>query len=97
MPAGRCRVEEVILRSRFISTGGPCSTPEEARAFICKIRAEFADASHNCYAFLVGRPGSSAQVGMSDDGEPSGTAGRPMLAVLTGSGVGDIAVVVSRY
>lgn len=97
IPAGRCRVEEVILRSRFISAAGPASTPEEARAFIGEIRAEFADASHNCYAFLVGQPGSSAQVGMSDDGEPSGTAGRPMLAVLMGSGVGDIVAVVSRY
>ncbi|MEJ5199938.1 MAG: YigZ family protein, partial [Anaerolineae bacterium] len=51
----------------------------------------------NCYAFVAGPPGSTAQIGMSDDGEPAGTAGRPMLAVLLGSGVGDIAVVVTRY
>jgi uncharacterized YigZ family protein len=61
------------------------------------MRSEFADASHNCFAFLAGPPGSTAQMGMSDDGEPSGTAGRPMLAVLQGSGVGDIAVVATRY
>ena len=97
IPSGRCRVEEVILRSRFISTVGPSPTPEDARAFIGEIRAEFPDASHHCYAFVAGQPGSSAQAGRSDDGEPSGTAGRPMLAVLLGSGVGDIAVVVTRY
>jgi uncharacterized YigZ family protein len=70
---------------------------EDARAFIAEMRAEFADASHNCYAFVAGPPGSTAQIGMSDDGEPSGTAGRPMLAVLLGGGVGDVAVVVTRY
>ncbi len=97
IPAGRARVEEVILRSRFITTAGPASAHEEARALIAAVRGEFADASHNCYAYVTGPPGSSAQMGMSDDGEPGGTAGRPMLAVLQGSGIGDIAVVVTRY
>ncbi len=97
IPAGRARVEETILRSRFIATAAPATTPDEARAFIAEIRAEFPDATHNCYAYVVGPPGSTGQIGMSDDGEPSGTAGRPMLAVLLGSGVGDIAVVVTRY
>jgi uncharacterized YigZ family protein len=97
MPAGRTRTEEVILRSRFITTVGPASSVAEAKSFIAGIRAEFADATHNCFAFLVGPPGSSAQAGMSDDGEPGGTAGRPMLAVLQGSGIGDIVAVVTRY
>jgi uncharacterized YigZ family protein len=97
IPAGRARVEEVILRSRFITTAAPAATPDEARAFIAGIRAEFPDATHNCYAFIAGPPGSTAQIGMSDDGEPGGTAGRPMLAVLLGSGIGDIAAVVTRY
>ncbi len=97
IPAGRARVEEVILRSRFITTAASADTLEAARAFIAEIRAEFPDATHNCFAYVVGPPGSTAQIGMSDDGEPSGTAGRPMLAVLLGSGVGDIAVVVTRY
>ncbi len=97
VPAARHRVEEVINRSRFISTAAPVATVEEARAFIAEMRAEFADASHNCYAFVAGPPGSTAQIGMSDDGEPSGTAGRPMLAVVLGSGIGDLAVVVTRY
>jgi uncharacterized YigZ family protein len=97
VPAGRARVEEVILRSRFISTAAPAGTADEARAFIAEIRNEFPDATHHCYAFVAGPPGSTAQIGMSDDGEPSGTAGRPMLAVLLGSGIGDIAIVVTRY
>ncbi len=97
IPAGRTRVEEVIRRSRFITTADYTPTVEAAQQFIQEIRSEFADASHNCWAYLVGPPGSTAHVGMSDDGEPSGTAGRPMLAVLQGSGVGDITVVVTRY
>ncbi len=97
IPASQARVEEVISRSRFITTAGPAGSVEEARAFIARVRNEFADATHNCYAYVVGPPGSTAQVGMSDDGEPSGTAGRPMLGVLLGSGIGDIAVVVTRY
>ncbi len=97
IPAGQARVEEVILRSRFITTAAPAGSVDEARAFIATIRAGFSDATHNCFAYVVGPPGSTAQIGMSDDGEPSGTAGRPMLAVLLGSGIGDIAVVVTRY
>lgn len=64
---------------------------------IAQVSAEFADANHNCWAYVVGPPGSTSQVGMSDDGEPHGTAGRPMLNVLLHSSVGDIAAVVTRY
>ena len=96
-PATRGRVEEVILRSRFIATAAPVADVAEAKAFIAEIRAEFADATHHCYAFAAGPPGSTAMAGMSDDGEPAGTAGRPMLAVVLGSGIGDLAVVVTRY
>ena len=97
IPATRHRVEEEILRSRFITTAAYAPTVEEARAFVDEMRVEFADASHNCWAYVVGLPGSSAQNGMSDDGEPHGTAGRPMLTVLLHSGLGDIVVVVTRY
>ena len=68
-----------------------------ARAFVAQVSAEFNDASHNCWAYVVGPPGSTSQIGMSDDGEPHGTAGRPMLNVLLHAGVGDIAAVVTRY
>lgn len=97
IPAGRHRVEEEIRRSRFITTVDHAPTVEAARAFIAEVSAEFADASHNCWAYVVGPPGSTAQVGMSDAGEPHGTAGRPMLTVLLHSGVGDIVAVVTRY
>lgn len=97
IPASRHRVEEEILRSRFITTLAHTASADDARAFVSAIKAEFAGASHNCWAYVVGPPGSSAQVGFSDDGEPHGTAGRPMLAVLQHSGLGDITAVVTRY
>lgn len=97
IPAETCRVVDEIKRSRFITTAGYTPSEGEARAFIETIRGEFADASHNCWAYLVGRPGHTGRVGMSDNREPHGTAGRPMLTVLTHCGVGDIAVVVTRY
>lgn len=61
------------------------------------VRGEFPDATHNCWAFVVGPPGSTRQIGMSDDGEPHGTAGRPILHTLLHSGVGEIVAVVTRY
>ena len=91
------RVEDVIRRSRFIATFARASSTEEARDFLERIRAEHAQATHNCWAYVAGEPGSTAQVGASDDGEPKGTAGRPMLTALLHSGVGEVAVVVTRY
>ena len=84
-------------RSRFISTVQPVASADEAQLFIAEIKAEFPDANHNCWAYLVGQPGNTDQVGMSDDGEPHGTAGKPMLTALQYSGLGDTAVVVNRY
>ena len=97
IPATVHRVKEEIRRSRFITTVGHAPTVEAAREFIEEVRQEFADASHNCWAYVAGPPGSTAQVGLSDDGEPHGTAGRPMLMVLSHSGVGEIVAVVTRY
>jgi len=97
IPAQRHRVEEEIKRSHFITTLAHTPTVESARAFIDEVKSEFSDANHNCWAYLVGPPASTAQVGMSDDGEPHGTAGRPMLTVLSHSGIGDICAVVTRY
>ncbi len=97
IPAGRQRVEDVVRRSRFIATVGHAPDRAAAEAFIAAIRREFSDASHNCWAFVAGAPGSTAQIGMSDDGEPGGTAGRPILNVLLHSGVGELVTVVTRY
>ena len=97
IPAGEHRTREEISRSRFITTLAPAPTIEDAQAFLARLRGEFADATHNCWAYVVGPPGSTGRVGMSDDGEPHGTAGRPMLTALLHSGVGDVVAVVTRY
>lgn len=97
IPAARARAELVIERSRFLCTVSRAESPDAAHAFIKEMQGEFADATHNCWAFVAGPPGSTARIGMSDDGEPHGTAGRPMLTVLMHSGVGEIAAVVTRY
>jgi uncharacterized YigZ family protein len=96
IPAREARSEIKVLNSRFIATAAPVFSVEQAKGFIDRIKAEFPDASHNVPAFLVGH-GSTVIAHCHDDGEPSGTAGRPALAVLRGSGLGDVAVVVTRY
>lgn len=96
VPASKARAEIVVLKSRFIASAAPVFSVEEARAFIAGIRAEFPDATHHVPAFIIGH-GDSMISHCSDAGEPSGTAGRPALTVLQGSGLGDVVVVVTRY
>jgi uncharacterized YigZ family protein len=96
LPAVETRTEIEVLKSRFIATIVPAFSTTEAKRFIKRIKEEFSDASHNVPAFLIGH-GNTVTAHCSDDGEPSGTAGRPMLAVLQGSGMGDVAIVVTRY
>lgn len=97
IPARPHRAEETILKSRFITTLGHAPSAEAAHSFLARIKAEFPDATHHCWAYVAGPPGDTASIGMSDDGEPHGTAGRPMLAVLLHSGVGEIVAVCTRY
>ena len=96
IPAAETRTEIEVKNSRFIATAAPVFSVDEAKAFIKRIKQEFSDASHNVPAFVVGF-GPTVTAHCNDDGEPSGTAGRPALAVLQGSGLGDVAVVVTRY
>jgi uncharacterized YigZ family protein len=96
VPAHEIRIEFTVSNSRFISTLAPVFSVDEAKTFIARIKAEFPDASHNVPVYLVGH-GDSETAHCSDAGEPSGTAGRPALAVLRGSGLGDVAVVITRY
>lgn len=91
------RVEQTIKRSRFIASVGHTPGVEEAKAFIEQIKAEFEDARHNCWAYCAGAARSTDRIGASDDGEPHGTAGRPMLTAVTHSGIGGVTVVVTRY
>lgn len=87
--------EYVEKKSRFIATVRKVETEEEAIRFIEEMKKKYWDARHNCSAFVIGSRGELTRC--SDDGEPSGTAGRPMLEVLLGEGVRNIAVVVTRY
>jgi uncharacterized YigZ family protein len=96
VPLHEIRREFTISNSRFISSLAPTFSVDKAKAFIQRIKAEFPDASHNVPAYLIGQ-GDSVIAHCSDAGEPSGTAGRPALAVLRGSGLGDVAVVITRY
>ncbi|MGV9189142.1 IMPACT family protein [Arcanobacterium canis] len=86
-----------IKRSRFITRIRRVSSADQARALVADCRSEFPDARHHCSAFIVSVPGAQPLMHSSDDGEPSGTAGRPMLDVLAGADLTDIAVVVIRY
>ncbi len=97
VPAGRHEAELVIDRSRFRCTIERVRTTDDAQAFVKAMQATYPDATHNCWAYVVGAPGSTDRIGMSDDGEPHGTAGRPMLTVLAHSGIGEIAAVVTRW
>jgi uncharacterized YigZ family protein len=82
-------------KSRFIATLKPVTSEEEATEFIASLKKKYWDARHNCSAYIIGKRGELTRC--SDDGEPSGTAGRPMLEVLTGREVTNICAVVTRY
>lgn len=87
--------EIVEKKSRFIATVRPVQTEEEALAFIEEMKKKYWDARHNCYVYSVGK--NREYTRCSDDGEPSGTAGRPMLDVILGEDIYNVAVVVTRY
>lgn len=88
-------VELVINKSRFIGQCFPIATEEEALELLSTLRKRYWDATHNCYAYSVGQKGEIAR--FSDDGEPGGTAGMPMMDALRGAGVTDVLCVVTRY
>jgi uncharacterized YigZ family protein len=96
VPLHEVRREQMVVNSRFIATLAPVFSINEARVFLARIKKEFAEASHNVPVYIIGGGNTVAEY-FSDDGEPSGTAGRPALAVLRGSGLGDVAIVVTRY
>ena len=89
--------QEDIKKSKFIVHIAHTPDLDSAKAFIQEINDKYPDARHNCWAHVAGAPGGSHVFGFSDDGEPNGTAGKPMLNVLMGSGLGEITAVVTRY
>lgn len=97
IPAEAASFSEEIKKSRFITLLQHTEGVDAARNFVQLIRQQHPDARHHCWAWVAGAPTDSQQLGFSDDGEPSGTAGKPMLAQLMGSGVGEITAVVIRY
>jgi uncharacterized YigZ family protein len=97
VPAATHTVEQVIDRSRFLATVAPAATVAEAQQAIRAVQQQHPTATHHGWAYVVGPPGSTERIGLSDDGEPHGTAGRPMLTVLLHAGVGDVVAVVTRY
>lgn len=97
IPAAPVTFVEEIKKSRFITLLAHTDGVEAAKAFVSAVRAEHPEARHHCVAWVAGPPDDSQQLGFSDDGEPAGTAGKPMLAQLMGSGVGEITAVVVRY
>ncbi|HSG29611.1 MAG TPA: YigZ family protein, partial [Candidatus Krumholzibacterium sp.] len=96
IPEGRFECEMTVRNSKFIGLGVPVSDPEEAREIIRDTRETHPGCSHVVYAFITG--GARTEVsGMSDDGEPKGTAGRPVMEILKGSGIVDVLLMVVRY
>lgn len=94
-PGGTAEAEIVVLRSRFLARARRVEDEESARSFFAAIRSLDHDARHHCTAFVIGPDGSLRR--SNDDGEPSGTAGRPMLEVVSGRELTDVAVVVTRW
>ena len=97
VPKAMAVFEEEIKKSVFITYLARTASIDEAKAFVAEIKTKHSDARHNCWGFVAGRPEDSMKWGFSDDGEPSGTAGKPILAQLSGSGIGEITAVVTRY
>ena len=96
VPLEAVETEIRVVNSRFIASLSPANSVEEARAFLMETKKRFPDATHHVPAFIIGH-GQSIISHCTDDGEPQGTAGRPALAVLQGSGLGNVVVVVTRY
>ena len=97
IPKSAVIFEEEIKKSRFITYLQHTEGLEDARAFWANIKQEHPNARHHCWAAVAGKPTDSLQLGFSDDGEPAGTAGKPMLSALQGSQLGEISAVVVRY
>jgi uncharacterized YigZ family protein len=97
VPSRTQKFEFEIKRSRFITTVGHINSRTEGKPFVLNVKAEHPTASHHCWAYIAGQPNDAHQYDQSDDGEPKGTAGKPMLNVLTHSGLGNTITVVTRY
>lgn len=97
IPSEQAVAEIEIKKSRFIAYAQHIASRETGMAWLEEIKAQYPDARHHCWAYLIGNPHCAGNAGMGDDGEPSGTAGKPILNVLQHKGVGDVMIIVVRY
>lgn len=97
VPAGCLERETEVRKSRFIARVAPVSSRDEVKAWLEQAHKDHPDARHICWAYQIGRPGAAAEAAMNDDGEPSGTAGKPILSVIQHKDMGDVLVLVIRY
>lgn len=97
IPSAEIHREIEIKKSRFIAYACHIHSREEGMAWLESLKQQYPDARHHCWAYLLGNPSCATNAGMGDDGEPSGTAGKPILNVLQHKGIGDVMIVVVRY
>ncbi|QIR16053.1 YigZ family protein [Shewanella aestuarii] len=97
IPEADLAIEEEIKHSRFITSLFHCADQNALKLALTNIKQNYPGASHYCYAFIAGKPDDMVNIGSSDDGEPAGSAGRPMLATLQGANIGEIGAIVVRY
>ncbi|WP_404364108.1 IMPACT family protein [Marinobacter sp.] len=97
VPAGNLERQTEVRKSRFVARVAPVASREEVRRWLKQARADHPDARHICWAYQIGCPGAAAEAAMNDDGEPSGTAGKPILGVIQHKDMGDVLVIVIRY
>lgn len=97
VPADSVEVEYEVKKSRFIARAAYADSREMALSILAQAQLDYPDARHHCWTYLLGNPHAAASAAMNDDGEPSGTAGKPILNVLQHKQVGDVMLVVIRY
>lgn len=96
-PSAPCDAVYEIKKSEFLAFAYPIDSREQAMDHVAKLRARYPDARHHCFGYIIGDPNNTTSAGFDDDGEPNGTAGRPILNVLQHKAIGDCIIVVVRY
>ena len=97
VPAKQVETLYEIKKSKFIACAGFANSRESAMALLESVKQQYPDARHHCWAYVFGNPNAPSSAAMADDGEPSGTAGKPILNVLQHKDIGDIMIIVTRY
>ncbi|MDO4894815.1 YigZ family protein [Moraxella sp.] len=95
--AAPCQAIYDIKKSQFLAFAYPIDDREQAMACVMQLKEQYPDARHHCYGYVIGNPHNTTSAGFDDDGEPNGTAGRPILNVLQHKGIGNVIIVVVRY